>query len=352
MKVLLLSPLPPATGGLARWTERYLDSVEGKVDVHVVNTALIGKRASTAGEKRHVFEEIRRTVNIIRLTRKSFVTQYQLVHINSACSRFGIVRDYCCARIAKKHGAKVVLHCHCNVEDQLGTGRMANYFFNKILKIADQVLVLNRRSGMFVDSRVSVPVSTIMPNYIKRNQIAQSHKINDSIKKVVFVGDVRISKGCKEIYEVARICSAIKFQIIGPYTEEMDIYEKPNNVELLGVLSVDLVYRFLDDADVFLFPTHTEGFSNALLEAMARGVPVITTKVGANEDMIEKQGGTFVQIGNSKQIVNALDYLQDVNRRKCMSEWNVAKVKRCYEEKAVMERLLEIYEKTVNTKSY
>ena len=45
MRVLLLSPLPPPSGGIARWTERYLEWCNGKHDVAVVNTALQGERA-------------------------------------------------------------------------------------------------------------------------------------------------------------------------------------------------------------------------------------------------------------------------------------------------------------------
>lgn len=47
------------------------------------------------------------------------------------------------------------------------------------------------------------------------------------------------------------------------------------------------VKNLLDQAGVFVFPSHSEGFVNALLEATARGVPIITTPVRANADMIE-----------------------------------------------------------------
>lgn len=347
MKILLLSPLPPATGGLSRWTERYLASITQKVTVDVVNTALIGKRSVIAGEKRHWFEEIIRAISIISATRNNFsVKNYDLIHINSACSRFGIIRDYICAKIANKKKSKVLLHCHCNITDQLGNGKIANYFFDKLLSISNTVLVLNEQSRIFAMHRCKKANVVIMPNYIKRDQIAEKHNINKKINKVVFVGDVRVSKGCKEIYEVAEKFSDVEFQIIGPYTEEMDDYSKPSNVELLGVIGVEKVYQYLDEADIFLFPTHTEGFSNALLEAMARGIPVITTAVGANEDMIEARGGIIVPVSDSNKIINAFKKLQSSNIRSEMSEWNISKVISSYEEQIVMERLLRIYEDT------
>jgi glycosyltransferase involved in cell wall biosynthesis len=44
---------------------------------------------------------------------------------------------------------------------------------------------------------------------------------------------------------------------------------------------------FLADADIFVLPSHTEGFSNALLEAMASALPVVATDVGGNAEVVE-----------------------------------------------------------------
>ena len=59
-----------ASGGIARWTERYLEWCNGKHDVAVVNTALQGERAGEAGKQRKLTDEIKRALYVIRETNK------------------------------------------------------------------------------------------------------------------------------------------------------------------------------------------------------------------------------------------------------------------------------------------
>ena len=91
------------------------------------------------------------------------------------------------------------------------------------------------------------------------------------------------------------------------------------NVKLLGAIEQKDVQGLLDSADVFLFPTRSEGFSMALTEAMARGIPIITTRVGANLEMIEEYGGVGVSVGDVTGIVQAIEKLKNVETRtKCL----------------------------------
>ena len=115
----------------------------------------------------------------------------------------------------------------------------------------------------------------------------------------------------------------------------------------MGRLEAVDVYRQLDEADVFIFPSLTEGFSNALLEAMARGVPVIATDVGANKDMIEERGGVIVPVHDVEAMKAALYDMEPKEKRKKMSEWNINKVKKYYEYNKVLQELMHIYEEII-----
>jgi len=67
---------------------------------------------------------------------------------------------------------------------------------------------------------------------------------------------------------------------------------------------------YLGASDVFVLPSHSEGMSNALLEAMAAGRAVISTRVGAATALIEDNGnGLLVDVGNPSQLADALTRL-------------------------------------------
>lgn len=70
MNILLLSPLPPPSGGIARWTERYTAWCKTRAEVTVVNTAVSGQRIQQAGASKHLLVEACRAIRILSDTRR------------------------------------------------------------------------------------------------------------------------------------------------------------------------------------------------------------------------------------------------------------------------------------------
>jgi glycosyltransferase involved in cell wall biosynthesis len=67
---------------------------------------------------------------------------------------------------------------------------------------------------------------------------------------------------------------------------------------------------YLARADVFVLPSRVEGFSNALLEAMASALPVVATDVGGNaEALIDGKGGRIVPPQQPGAIARAIEEL-------------------------------------------
>jgi glycosyltransferase involved in cell wall biosynthesis len=93
---------------------------------------------------------------------------------------------------------------------------------------------------------------------------------------------------------------------------ELKTYAKENNlqntVQFIG--TVQNVNEYLQASDVFVFPTENEAFGISLIEAMACGLPVISTPVGGIKDIIQdKQNGLLVKARDFQQLYEALDTL-------------------------------------------
>ena len=78
-------------------------------------------------------------------------------------------------------------------------------------------------------------------------------------------------------------------------------------VSFLGALAPDALNVPLSAADVFVLATRNEGWANVFLEAMACGLPVVTTDVGGNAEVVANPGlGMLVPFGDREQLAQAM----------------------------------------------
>lgn len=95
--------------------------------------------------------------------------------------------------------------------------------------------------------------------------------------------------------------------------ERVDVLPRVTRQELAGLLHA---------ADAFVFPSLSEGFSGALLEAMAAGLPIVATRAGAAADMLEDGSNALVvEYADVSALILALDrLLADAMLRKRLGE--------------------------------
>jgi glycosyltransferase involved in cell wall biosynthesis len=78
-------------------------------------------------------------------------------------------------------------------------------------------------------------------------------------------------------------------------------------VQFLGVMAPDELREPLSAADVFVLATRNEGWANVFLEAMACGLPVVTTDVGGNREVVASAAlGHVVPFGDSEALTAAI----------------------------------------------
>ena len=87
-----------------------------------------------------------------------------------------------------------------------------------------------------------------------------------------------------------------------------------DRVHFLGTLPPDELKWALSAADVFVLATRNEGWANVFLEAMACGLPVVTTDVGGNAEVVcGGELGSVVPFGDAAALQRALENALDKN---------------------------------------
>ncbi len=346
MKLMLISQFPPPSGGIATWSKAYLDYMSKKenVEISCVNCALKGERANNFNAKRNFITEIKRAISIVKDTYQKAKDNIDIVHLNSSCSGFGIIRDWLCVQVIRKN-IPIVLHCHCTVQDQLGDSTISKWMFKKVAKRAKKIIVLNELSRAWVWRETGYS-AIVIPNFIDEQFVAVSKKKRTvEIKEVFFAGHLLESKGIKEMITVAENNPDVHFTFAGVYTKEMKRILDKDNITLLGDVDHKTVLDNLDKSDLYLFLSHTEGFSISLLEAMARGIPSLVSNVGANADMVKDCGGIVVDAKDSKAAMDEFKSVRHLTAENydAIARAEIKKVKMCYTTNVVLDELMNLY---------
>ena len=348
LKILVLGPIPPPMGGDSVWFSSFMNCLSTlDISFRFIDTSVIGGRFAAHNIGRSYIYEIARCLKIW-LKSILFLISYKpsIVHLNTNCSPLGLLRDILTVVIFWLARIPVVLHCHTNIPYALNRSILGRFALITCIKLSSSVIVLNRNSLRYCQT-VSRSKPVIIPNFIFPDSVLRNKVISNKIVSALFVGHIVETKGIFELLKAAEFHQDITFICAGTILIDTNCLVVPNNVSFVGNLDHKNLLKLYRSADVFVFPTYSEGFSISLLEAMSAGLPVITTKVGANCEMLGDQGGIFVKPKSSIDLVSALRHLEAPNLRASMSSHNLQKVGSNYTDTIVIPKLLSLYEKLI-----
>jgi len=81
-----------------------------------------------------------------------------------------------------------------------------------------------------------------------------------------------------------------------------------DSVKYLGKIDHEDMPTLMRVVDAFILPSHNEGLSNAVIEAMATGLPVIATDVGGHREFIDSGvNGILIRPNNNTDIIAAIE---------------------------------------------
>jgi glycosyltransferase involved in cell wall biosynthesis len=166
----------------------------------------------------------------------------------------------------------------------------------------DEAMAFRRREGIRADALVALCVSNFYPYKGHEELVEAAARIVPAFQNVIFlmVGrDSGTMEATRARVRARGIEGSVRF--VGSRTDVPDL---------------------LRASDLFVHPSREEGFSNAILEAMAAGLPVVACDVGGNPEAVtDGETGRLVPSRNAAAFASAVvELLADPEKRKAMGE--------------------------------
>lgn len=191
-------------------------------------------------------------------------------------------------------------------------------------------------------------------------QIAKPDKLADELV-IKTVGNIRRVKGHDVLVQAAAIVVRqfpnARFSIGGEILEKDYFQELQQLVSDLGLSGhfhftggITDLPEFLRFADIFVLPSRSEGFSNAIVEAMAASLPVVATQVGGNGEAVQENvTGFLVPSEDASALADRiLRLLSDPQRANEMGKAGKQLVAEKFTTAAMMQQTTDVYRSLLN----
>lgn len=221
---------------------------------------------------------------------------------------------------------KVLLTYHSDIVRQKGLLHFYKPFLKKVLSKVDRIIVTSENYmnssphlGSFAHKCTVIPLGIDLSPFLKENsKNVASIKGKYGYPIILFVGKLRYYKGLQYLIDAMKGVPA-KLIVIGngPMEEEwrklssrLDMNEK---IYFLGEIGGDMLADYYQAADMFILPAceRSEAFGLVQVEAMASGLPVISTELGTGTSFVNKSGetGLVVRPKNPNSLRDGILYL-------------------------------------------
>jgi glycosyltransferase involved in cell wall biosynthesis len=144
----------------------------------------------------------------------------------------------------------------------------------------------------------------------------------------------------------------VEFSIAGEVLEPAyfkELEELVRELNLTGHFRFDSgvsnLREYLSAADIFVLPSRSEGFSNAIIEAMAASLPVVATDVGGNAEAVQEGVSGFIVPAEDVAALSSamIRLLSDPSKTKEMGAAGRERVKERFTIDAMMNQITNVY---------
>ncbi|MHA1909675.1 MAG: glycosyltransferase family 4 protein [Candidatus Thorarchaeota archaeon] len=322
MRVMHVCPfLDEQWGGSERFVSNLSKAQSAKIDVQVLTTT---KSRDSTGVQAENGVTIRRVYspwtiwNVNPLSMALFElnsADYDIIHIHSYL--YTLSAQAILSKIMKKR--KSVLQIHGGIgpipTQTLLSKRLVKYFYDRtlgrfIIKQADVLASVSRVDLKSIKDSYHIPDNRLryIPNIVDTTKFNQLSCPNGS-NIILYVGDLEPWKGVRHLLHWIRNgiydSEDITFRLVGQGSlldkakkiqSHLELRGGPIQLEILGQISHSRIPDIMKEAKALVLPSLWEGMPTVILEAMATGIPVITTPIGEIRNVITQgETGYFIK---------------------------------------------------------
>ena len=220
----------------------------------------------------------------------------------------------------------------------------------------DQVVCVSKALADSINKTCNV--QPIVINNMVSNQFFNTRKVerNDHTFKFIAVGALRKNKRFDILVEAFAHCNFpkdVRLYIVGEGDEKSFIEHKikefhvDSQVKMLGLKTPEEVNILLCQSDCFVLSSRLETFAIVLIEAMAKGLPVIATRSGGPETFVRCEDGILVPRENVEELSNAMRYMlehyqnydADEIRQHCYNNFS---------QDVIADKIINVYKEVLN----
>lgn len=161
-------------------------------------------------------------------------------------------------------------------------------------------------------------------------------------------------KGYKELIDSLNYLKStdVEFIVFGgkkPNSSEEHLF----NTHYLGTIENDQsLVSLYNSADVMVVPSLQENLSNAILESLSCGIPVVAFNIGGNSDMIEhKKNGYLANPFSTSDLANGIDWVLNQPNYYQLCDNARKKILTCFDGDIVSKQYIRLYEDVINKSS-
>lgn len=321
MKILMTGVNKSRLGGMWTVSNNYITNKEynEKVDLTYVATSTNGSIV------KRIVCMLKGFVNVKRELKSR---KYDIVHIHMA-EKGSVYRASRIVNMALKYNVKTVIHMHAGPfmswYDTLSTINKVK--IKKMFDKTTKVIALGEYWKKQLETLIDREKIEVLYNGVA---VPKSNRYQPESRNIIFMGVLKKEKGIYDLIKAIKYIDKeldediiFKFcgvDLEGDTKEVISDFGLENRIKLLGWVSGEEKEKIMEDAMISILPSYFEALSMTVIEAMAYGVPVITTNVSTMNELLDSTNQLIIP-GDVEQLAKKiLELVISKDKRKEISE--------------------------------